>query len=85
MQIAAFTLRAKAVGWSMATVARAVGVSVGSLRNWRRDQGSAALVPVTVVPSRDIPPSGLHVVGPSGYRVEGLDVSTTVALLRALE
>ena len=69
----------------MPTVARAVGVSVGSIRNGRRDQGGAALVPVTVVPSRDVSTAGLQVVGPSGYRVEGLDVATTAALLRALE
>ena len=83
LQITAFAPRAKTAGWSMATVARAVDVSVGSIRNWRREQGSVALVPVTV--SREVAGSGLSVVGPSGYRVDGLDVPTTAALLRALE
>ena len=84
-QITAFTARAKTAGWSLATVARAVGVSIGSIRNWRRAQGGVALVPVTVAANREGPSSGLRVVGPSGYRVEGLDVATTAMLLRALE
>jgi hypothetical protein len=32
-----------------------------------------------------MPSAALTVVAPSGYRVEGLDVPTTAALLRALE
>ena len=85
LQILAFVVRAKAGRWGVVRVARAVGVSVGSIANWRRDAGRAALLPVTVGPRRDAEASGLRVVGPSGYRVEGLDVATTVALLRALE
>src|SRR5713226_3869358 len=65
--------------------ARAVGVSVGSVRNWRREPPVTALVPVVVTPSRVGERAGLTVVAPSGYRVEGLDLSTTAALLRALE
>jgi hypothetical protein len=84
-QIMTLAARAKVAGWSMATVARAVGVSLGSIRNWRRAQGGVALVPVTVAANREVPSSGLRVVGPSGYRVEGLDVATTAMLLRALE
>lgn len=84
-RIMAFAARAKVAGWSVARVARAVGVSLGSIRNWRRAQGAVALVPVTVAANREGPSSGLRVVGPSGYRVEGLDVATTAMLLRALE
>ena len=84
-QIVAFAARAMAGGWSLAAVARAVGVSIGSVRNWRRSSAASALVPVVVTPSRAIPPAALTVVAPSGYRVEGLDVPTTAALLRALE
>jgi hypothetical protein len=85
-KIVAFSRRAQTVGWGMERAARAVGVSAASIRNWRRDHaGAGALVPVAVVPSRSGADAGLQLVGPSGYRVQGLDVATTVALLRALE
>jgi len=84
-QIVAFAARAREGGWSLPMVARAVGVSVGSVRNWRREPPVTALVPVVVTPSRVGKRAGLTVVAPSGYRVEGLDLSTTAALLRALE
>jgi hypothetical protein len=85
-RIVEFTRLAKTSGWSMDAVARAIGVSVGSIRNWRRDPaGAAALLPVTVVRDRKAAASGFQVVGPSGYRVEGLDLPAAVALLRALE
>jgi hypothetical protein len=82
-RILAFVSRAKTYGWGAATVARAIGVSAGSIKNWRRDEKRRALVPVRIV--RDVPSMKLSVVGPSGYRVDGLDVTTTVQLLRALE
>lgn len=84
-QIVAFAARATAAGWSLPAVAQAVGVSIGSLGNWRRSAAGAALVPVVLTPSRARAPAALTVVAPSGYRVEGLDVPTTAALLRALE
>jgi len=84
-QIVAFAGRALAAGWSLPAVAQAVGVSIGSVRNWRREPPVTALVPVVVTPSRVGERAALTVVGPSGYHVEGLDVSTTAALLRALE
>ena len=83
-QIVACAARAGAAGWSLPAVARAVGVSVGSIRTWRREPPAAALVPVVLGPSRVVEAATLTVVAPSGYRVEGLDVPTTVALLRAL-
>jgi hypothetical protein len=84
-RISAFTARATAAGWSRRMVARAVGVSVGSLRNWRmgRDGPTSALVPI-VVTAPPLPRAALTVVAPGGYRVEGLDVATTAALLRTL-
>jgi hypothetical protein len=84
-QIVAFAARAREMGWSLSMVARVVGVSVGSVRNWRRESPVTALVPVVVTPSRVGERPALTVVAPSGYRVEGLDVATTAALLRALE
>jgi hypothetical protein len=84
-RIVAFTVRATAAGWRLPMVARAVGVSVGSLRNWRREPARPprALVPI-VVTAPAPPASALTVVVPGGYRVEGLDVATAAALLRRL-
>jgi hypothetical protein len=84
-QIVAFAARACAAGWSLPRVARAVGVSVGSVRNWRCEAPAAALVPVLLGPSPVVASAALTVVAPSGYRVQGLDVPTAAALLRALE
>jgi hypothetical protein len=84
-RIVAFAARARDAGWSLPRVARAVGVSVGSVRNWRREPPATALVPVVVTPRPLVDRAMLTVVAPSGYRVEGLDVPTTAALLRALE
>lgn len=76
--------RAAAAGWSQQAVAQAVGVSIGSLRNWALPlPGGTTMVPVRVAPL----PTGtapLAVVSPAGYRVEGLDVATAVTLLRTL-
>ena len=78
--------RAAAAGWSQQAVAQAVGVSIGSLRNWALPRpGATTVVPVRVAP----PPAAagtvpLAVVSPAGYRVEGLDVATAVTLLRTL-
>lgn len=81
-QVVALATRAAASGWSQAAVATAVGVSVASLHNWRRaPTGPMSLVPVVVDPPGR---AELIVVAPSGHRVEGLDVATTAALLRAL-
>jgi hypothetical protein len=84
-RIVAFAARARDAGWSLPIVAQAVGVSVGSVRNWRREPPAAALVPVVVTSHPIVERATLTVVAPSGYRVEGLDVPTTAALLRALE
>jgi hypothetical protein len=84
-RVVAFAARARVAGWSRVRVARAIGVSVGSLRNWRHEPARLpqALVPIVVTaPPRPAPV--LTVVAPGGYRVEGLDVATTAALLRQL-
>jgi hypothetical protein len=83
-EVLAYAQRRRAAGDSWAGIARSVGVSVGSLQNWMRTPAPApTLVPVTVAASAP-PASALVVVSPGGYRVEGLDVPTVSALLRAL-
>jgi len=79
--VLAYTRRQRAAGHSWARIAHAVGLSVGSLKNWSRLPAPArTLVPVAVA----MPAATLVVVSPGGYRVEGLDLPTASALLRAL-
>ena len=74
-------------GQSLARVARGVGISFPTLANWLAAPGAPALRPVTVAPTAEpaAPPrSTLVLVTPQGFRVEGLDGDTLVAVLRAL-
>ena len=85
-----YARRQRAAGYSWTRIARTVGLSVGSLKNWSRVPPPARiLVPVAVTASTGVatpvvPPAALVVVSPGGYRVEGLDLTTVSALLRAL-
>ena len=85
-QILAYARRERAMGCSWHRIARAVGVSAGALTNWSRTPRPARrLVPVAVAAHAPEPPAApVVVVSPSGYRVEGLDLATATALLRAL-
>lgn len=80
----AYTRRQRAAGQSWARIARRVGLSVGSLKNWSQTPPPArTLVPVAVA-AAERPAAALVVVSPGGYRLEGLDLPTATALLRAL-
>jgi hypothetical protein len=89
-RVLAYTRRQRAAGESWTRVARTVGLSIGSLKNWSRLPAVArTLVPVAVaapagVAPPAVPAAALVVVSPGGYRVEGLDLATASALLRAL-
>jgi hypothetical protein len=61
-----------------------VGLSVGSLKNWSQTPPARRLVPVAVTAAPEGPTPALIIVSPGGYRVEGLDLSSATALLRAL-
>jgi hypothetical protein len=66
-------------------IGRRVGLSAGCLQNWSRTPAPArTLVPVAVAATAPVPSAPLVVVSPGGYRVEGLDLATLSALLRAL-
>ena len=81
----AYTRRQRAAGRSWIRIAHTVGLSVGSLQKWSRMPPPArTLVPVEVATASAVPPPALVVVSPGGYRVEGLDLPTASALLRAL-
>jgi hypothetical protein len=84
-RVLAYTGRQRALGYSWARIAHRVGLSVGSLRNWARTPPPAqqlVRVAVTAGPERSTPT--LVVVSPGGYRLEGLDLATATAVLRAL-
>src|SRR5881296_3822812 len=82
-RVLTYARRQRAAGHSWVRIARAVGLSVGSLKNWSRMPPVArTLVPVAAAP--EVPTTALVVVSPGGYRVEGLDLATATALLRAL-
>jgi hypothetical protein len=74
-------------GQSLARVARGVGVSFPTLTTWLAGSAEPVLRPVTLAPTSEpvsTPPAPLVLVTPEGYRVEGLDGATLVAVLRAL-
>jgi len=84
-QVLAYARRQRAAGHSWARIAHGVGLSVGSLKNWSQTPPAVrAFVPVAVAVGRAGPTTALIVVSPGGYRVEGLDLVTATALLRAL-
>ena len=85
-EVLAYAHRERAAGRSWAGIAAAVGLSAGALKNWSQTPAPARrLVPVAVAtPAPAGPGPALVVVSPGGYRVEGLDLPTATALLRAL-
>ena len=84
-RVVAYARQERAAGQSWARIARTVGLSAGALKNWSRTPPAArTLVPVEVAATATMPPMPLVVVSPDGYRVEGLDLATASALLRAL-
>ena len=74
-------------GQSLARVARAVGVSFPTLMTWLAGPTEPALRPVTLAPASDpvaTSSATIVLVTPEGFRVEGLDGATLVAVLRSL-
>jgi len=84
--IAAYACDERATGASCRAIAERLGVSSESIRRWvgtgaARDGMAGGLVPVHVVAEAV---RSLTVWSPTGYRVEGLSVEETAALLRRL-
>ena len=85
-EITAYAREQRTAGVPVRAIARETGVSTESVRRWlagpgrlRRPMMSA--VAVTIGPHV---PGSVVLVSPSGYRVEGLDVSGVAAVLRQL-
>ena len=84
-EVVAYALEQRSGGETLAEVCRRVGIAESSLTRWlqkEREGESPGFRRVTV--SNQQSPSGLVVVTPRGYRVEGLTVVTTVELLSRL-
>lgn len=75
-------------GMSQRCIADELGLTSETLRRWRVAEGrrasraSSALVPVEVVATTTH--GRIAVVSPSGFRLEGLELSEAVVILRAL-
>ena len=85
--IAAYAREERGGGASCGAIAERLGVSAESIRRWvrtrlARDGMAGGLVPVHVVAEAGV--KTLTVRSPTGYRVEGLSVEETAALLRRL-
>jgi hypothetical protein len=85
-EVVAYARRERAAGRSWTRIAHVVGLSAGALKNWAHTPPPArTLVPVEVAtPAAAVRAAAFVVVSPGGYRVEGLDLPTATALLRAL-
>lgn len=75
--------RMRAEGMKMAAVVRELGVTAMTLAKWLKESRPApAFLPVQVVASAAS--TGLVLVTPSGYRIEGLTMEGLAALLHQL-
>jgi hypothetical protein len=87
---AAWAQRQLASGATVAAVARALQVAPATVSRWQsvpRAMVVTALVPVEIVadePATTTATGSLTLVGPGGYRVEGLTIAEAATLLRAL-
>ena len=75
-------------GGFLADVARELAVPIGSLRRWLARDPRPPFRPVDIVDDRAahaIGRPGLVILTAGGHRLEGLDVASAVAVLRALE
>ena len=71
----------RAQGTSYAAIGRELGLAEQTVQRWCAGTSRPAMVPVEVVAEGR---SGIALVAPSGYRVEGLSLDELVSLLRAL-
>lgn len=76
-----------ATGRSVRQVALAIGIHEATLKSWLGDVSARAaggFAPVRVKSSEAAPSRALSLVLPDGARVDGLDIGSAAALLRAL-
>ena len=84
-QIAAATADLRAAGWSQAAIARAIGISRKTLRDFATRASQPSMRPVTLAPAlQPSPTAGLTLVSPTGWRLEGLTLDDATRILAAL-
>jgi len=84
--VKAYCDRARAEGQSWRAISHDVGLSASLLVRLRRGTGKAgkgAFIPVAVVTAAPSP-SRLVLVTPGGHRIEGLDTTQAIELLRQI-
>ena len=83
--VLAFAEQRRRAGVDLGSVAAEVGLSAGTLRRWKRQEGSgaAAFCEVEIVGARPST-STLVVHGPSGLRIEGATIAEVAELVRRL-
>jgi hypothetical protein len=86
-RVAAWAQSRRQIGASWVDIAQELGLGLDTVRRWCVSKKPVAtgrsLLPVRVVES-PAAPSGLVVVSPNGFRVEGLTLTEAASLLRAL-
>jgi transposase-like protein len=81
-RIIEFAEQGRREGVSVARLADQVGLSASGLRRWL-ERGAGVLRPVRVQEASPASPS-LVLVTPGGFRLEGLDASSAIDVLRRL-
>jgi len=79
-----YARRRQSQGESVASSARALGVSVENLHRWMKESGESGFRTVTVAPESRESRGSVVLTTPQGFRVEGLSVEELAALIRAL-
>jgi transposase-like protein len=84
--LVAYALEQRERGKSWAAIAEALGVSSSGLIRWSRGAvvRCEGAVPVEVRVEEPSADAAVTLVSPAGYRIEGLGVSTALAVLREL-
>jgi hypothetical protein len=84
-EVVGFVRDARAHGVGMPRITAGLGVSAGTIAQWQEPAPRRALGPVTL--AAGIPPSApaasLVLVTPQGWRVEGLNVATSLRIFHA--
>jgi hypothetical protein len=84
-EIAVWARKQRAEGEVVGSIAAAIGLSETTLAKWLAGGGPGELRPVRVTAAvAGVRHSGLVVVTPDGYRLEGLSVDDAVDVLRRL-
>jgi DNA-binding transcriptional regulator YiaG len=93
----AYIIKKRSTGVSWNAIGEALGISITAVKRWHQQavepsgrESTKVFVPVRMKPTgvEDVrnkqEQTGLHLITPGGYRIEGLDAAGVIALLRDL-